>query len=140
MSRRLGEAAHLLDPRLENPPGVVRPGAGLRMELHRPRPLAAQLQPLDGAVVQRDMRLLARLGRRDGETVVLRSDEDAVRASLEHRMVSTAVAERELVRLAPGRDRQQLVAEADPEDRDPSDQVAQCYLLVLERRGIAGAV
>src|SRR6266550_4421025 len=101
MSRRLGKAAHRLDPRLEDSPGVVRPGAGLWMELHRPRPLAAQLQALDGAVVERDVRLLARLCRRDREAVVLRRDENAVRGALEHRMVRAAVAERELVRLAP---------------------------------------
>ena len=40
-------------------------------------------------------------------------------------MVRAAVAERELVRLAPGREREQLVAEADPEDRDASDQAAR---------------
>src|SRR5262249_36228548 len=54
MSRRLGKAAPLLDPRFEDPPGVVRPGPGLGMELHRARPLAAQLEPLDSAVVERD--------------------------------------------------------------------------------------
>src|SRR5512132_2214525 len=102
MSRRLGEAAHLLDPRFEDPPGVVRPGAGLRVELHRTGALAAQLEALDRAVVERDVRLLAGLGRSDGEAVVLGRDEDAVRRALEHRVVRAPVAERELVRLATG--------------------------------------
>ncbi len=44
--------------------------------------------------------------------------------ALEHRVVRAAVAERELERLVPGREREQLVAEADAEDRHPAEQVA----------------
>ena len=46
---------------------------------------------------------------------------------LDHGVVRAAVAERELERLVPGREREQLVAEADPENRDTSNQVADCY-------------
>ena len=55
-------------------------------------------------------------------------------------MVGPAVAEGELVRLVPGGEREQLVAEADPEDRDTSDQVAQRSLLGFERRRVAWSV
>src|SRR5689334_4542899 len=120
-SGRLGIAgSHLLDPRLDDAPGVVRPGAGLRVELDGLGALAAQLQALDGPVVEGDVRLVAGLRWRHGEAVVLRGDDDAVRGALEHRVVRAAVSEGQLVRLAPGREREQLVAQADPENRDTS--------------------
>src|SRR6185312_2980019 len=106
-SGRLGITdAHLLDPRLDDPPGVVRPGAGLRMELDGLRALARKLQALDRAVVQRDVRLLARPRRGDGETVVLGGDDDGVGLALEDGVVRAAVAEGQLVRLAPGGERE----------------------------------
>src|SRR5438309_10039038 len=102
------------------------------MELDGAGPLARKVEALDGAVVEGDVGRLARLARRDREPVVLARDEDAARRALEHRMVGPTVTERELERLVPGRERQQLVTEADPEDRDASNQVAQCHLLGLE--------
>src|SRR5687768_14052232 len=124
MSCRFGKApAHLLDPAVDEPPGVVGPWAGLGVELERLGAHPAQLEAFDGPVVERDVRLLPRVARRDREAVVLRRDEDGVRRALEDRMVRAAVAERELERPASGCEGKELVAEADPENRDPSDQV-----------------
>jgi hypothetical protein len=57
-----------------------------------------------------------------GEAVVLRCDDDAVRGALEHRVVRAAVGRTGACTSCAGREREQLVAEADPEDRDASDQ------------------
>src|SRR3954454_12906895 len=141
MSCRLGIAdAHLLDPLVDDPPGIVWPRARLRMELHGPRPLAAELQPFDRAVVKRHVALVARVARRHREAVVLRGNEDRVRPTHENGVVRAAMAEGELERLAARGEGEELVTEADTEDRDPPDQVAQCYLLRLEWCRVAGAV
>ena len=87
------------------------------MELDRARVLEWKVETFDRPVVERDVCCLARLRRGDGEAVVLARDEHATRAALEHRMVRTAMAERELERLVPGREGQQLMSEADTEDR-----------------------
>src|SRR5581483_7316431 len=97
-SVRLGIRGDLLDPGLEERPGVVRARAGLRMELERARPQLRQLEPLDGAVVEGDVRRLGGLARADREAVVLARDEHAAGLPLEDGMVGAAVAERELVR------------------------------------------
>ena len=55
-------------------------------------------------------------------------------------MVRAAVAERQLVRLHPRREREQLVAEADAEHRHAAEQLAHDRDLVVQRLGIAGAV
>ena len=55
-------------------------------------------------------------------------------------MVRAAVAERELVRLVARRETEQLMAEADAEDRHAPDQLAHDGDLVRKWLGIAGAV
>ena len=55
-------------------------------------------------------------------------------------MVGAAVAELELVGLAAEGEAQDLVAEADAEDRRLADEFADLRGLVFERLGIAGAV
>src|SRR5215208_1090519 len=120
-SRRSGNA-HLLDPRLDQVPRVVGPGPGLWMELHRAGTLAWEREPLDGAVVERDVSDLGTVPL-DREAMVLARDEHAVRAQVEHRVVRTAVAERELEGLESRRQREQLMAEADAEERDAADQL-----------------
>ena len=91
-------ATKLLDEALENRPRVVRAWPGLGVELHGARAQLGEVEALDGAVVQRDVRRLRALGRLDREAVVLARDEHAARLALEHRMVRAAVAERQLVR------------------------------------------
>src|SRR6187397_588535 len=132
MSRRLGKAAHLLDPAIDQAPRVVRARARLRMELDGARPQLGILEPLDGLVVERDVRRLASLARAHGEPVVLAGHEYAPGLALDHGVVRAAVAERELERLVPGRKREQLVAEADPENRDTSNQATDCCNLIWE--------
>src|SRR5688572_10584999 len=119
-SGRLG-IPDLLDPFGDLRPGVVRARAGFRMELERARMLLRQGQALDGAVVERNVRDLGAVPAYR-EAVVLARDEDAARRELEHRMVGAAVAERELEGLQAGREREELVAEADPEDRHRSEE------------------
>jgi hypothetical protein len=107
-----------------------------------------QPQPLDGAVVEVHVRELglAEVGLQpraglapDREAVVLRGDRDAVGAQVLDRVVGAAVAERELERLEPDRARQQLVAEADAEDRLGRQQRADVLDDVVQRRGVTRA-
>src|SRR5262245_19842041 len=104
-------SAHLLDPGLDERPCVVRAGPCLRVELQRPGSELRIGEPFDGAVVERRVRggAVARLAH--GEAVVLARDEHESRRTLQHRMVRSTVAERELVRLVSRREREQLVAE-----------------------------
>src|SRR5215212_4055523 len=95
-SRRGTEVLHEL---AQDRPGVVRAWARLGMELRRAGAQVAEVEALDGAVVEGDVRRLARLRRLDGEAVVLARDEDAAARALQHRVVRTAVPEGELVRL-----------------------------------------
>src|SRR4051795_13147880 len=79
MSWRLGIDPILLqlgDPVLEERPRVVRSGPGLRVELHRARAQIGELEALDRAVVERDVRGLPGLGGLDREAVVLARHED----------------------------------------------------------------
>src|ERR671935_653739 len=139
-SSRRGTEAHLLHPTLEDRPSVVRAGTRFGMELQRGRALAREVESLYGAVVERYMRRFARVGGPDCEAVVLRGHEHASGRTLEHGMVRTTVAERELVRAMTGGERQQLMPEADPEHWDPSHQVANCCNLLAEGLGVTGPV
>src|SRR5262245_13188399 len=93
------------------------------MELDGAGVFQREVEPFDGAVVQGRVRRLPRLGRRDGEAVVLAGDEHAAARALDDGMVRAAVTERQLERLVSGGERQQLVPEADAEQRDPPEQV-----------------
>ena len=53
------------------------PGPGLRVELHRVRAQLGEVEALDGAVVERDVRRLLGVARRDREAVVLDRHEHA---------------------------------------------------------------
>src|SRR5512134_1871889 len=131
--------AELLDPGLDLRPRVVRARARLGVELERARPLAREGKPLDGAVVEGDVRD-RRAVAAHSEAVVLARDEDAARRELEHRVVRATVAERELERLEAGRLREELVAEADAEDRHTAEQLPHDRRLARQRRGVSGAV
>ena len=98
----------------------MRPRPGFGMELHRARPFAGQRKALDGPVVERDVRDLRPVASHR-EAVVLARDQHAVRAQVEHRVVRAAVPEGKLERLEARRQREQLVAEADPEQGDAAD-------------------
>jgi hypothetical protein len=63
------------------------------------------------------------------------------RREVADRLVHAVVAERQLVRLAPEGEAEQLVAEADPERRAPvREQLGDGRDAVLDRGGVAGAV
>src|SRR5213592_379035 len=99
-SSRLGIArGDLLDPALEQRPGVVRSRAGLRVELDGRRAYVGRGEALHRVVVEGEVGRLPRLRRRDREAVVLGGDEDAPGRPLEHGMVRAAVPERQLERL-----------------------------------------
>ena len=76
----------------------------------------------------------------DGEAVIVRCDLDPVRHLVQNRVVRAAVPEFELVGLAAQRQTENLLAEADAEDRFLADQLANLGGLELERFGIARAV
>ena len=144
MSSRLGIRAHLppggacragglhqLDEPVEQVGGVVRSGGGLRVVLdaegrHVQRPHAlhtavvrAGVGDLGGA--ERGVEPLPRLALH-GEPVVLRGDRDAPGGVLDHGDVDAAVAVAHLVGPAAQRPAEDLVAEADAEQRDPPRQ------------------
>src|SRR6478672_1512238 len=129
MSCRLG-ICHLLDPLFEQRPRVVRPGPCFWMELHRPRLLQGKRQALDGLVVEGDVSRLTCSRRCDGEPVILARDEHPPGSSFEDGVVRAAVAERKLVRLVSCGECKQLMAEADAEDRNSPEQLADDAHLV----------
>src|SRR5947208_9328530 len=94
MSGRFGKP-QLLDPGLEQRPGVVGARTGLGMKLQRPRPLAANAEPFDRSVVQGDVRDLGGIAF-DRETMVLACDQHPVGRDLEDWMIGSSVSEGEL--------------------------------------------
>src|SRR5262245_62385690 len=120
--RGMSASPELCHPGLDERPGVVRARTCFRMELHRPGALRGHRKALDGLVVER---AVSDLGARaaDGEAVVLGGHQHAVLLNVEHRMVRAAVTERQLVRLEPKDDAEQLMAKADPEKRDAPEQL-----------------
>ena len=124
--------------------GIVRAGRGLGMILHAEDGLAAVAEAFQRLVVQVDVRdfdfvEVERIGIHR-EAVVVRSDLDLAGDLVQHRVIRAAMAELQLVRLAAERQAEDLVPQADAEDRDPADQLAHLRGLKLERLGIAGAV
>src|SRR5687768_1407587 len=87
---------NLLDPALEDRPGVMRSRACLGVELDRAGAEVREVEALDRSVVEGDVRRLRVVGRRDREAVVLTRDEDAAGPPLEHGVVRAPVPEREL--------------------------------------------
>ena len=76
----------------------------------------------------------------DGEAVVLRGDFDPAGVQVLHRLIGAAMAELELERLGAAGQRQQLMAQADAEDRRLAEQAADRLDGVVQRLGVAGAV
>ncbi len=140
--------------------GTARRGARAppRGGTGRWRPDVAELEPLDGAVVEVDVGQLggAEVGlpadrfvasivscparAEHGEAVVLARDLGSSRGQVLDRMVGAVVAERQLVGLEPDRAAQQLVPEADAVHRQLADQLADGVHDVVERGRVAGAV
>ena len=98
------------------------------------------VETFDRPVVERDVGRRALVGLAHREPVVLARHEHAARTPVEHRVVRAAVAEGQLVRLVTRRQREQLMAEADAEHRDPAEEVGHGRDLVAQRLRVAGAV
>src|SRR5699024_5043047 len=121
---------------------VVRAGGGLWVILHREGASAGQRNALDDVVVEADVGDLggtewrvefliqAAGGRGEGETVVLGGDRDLAGLEILHRHVGAAVAELQLVGVQAEGAAEDLVAEADTEERN----VGLEYLLDLLHR------
>ena len=116
----------------------MRAGRRLGMELERREAVA--LKPFDGAVVQRDVADLRGVAGLDREAVVLGGHEHAPRAGHAHRMVRAAVSERKLERPQAEREPDELVAEADAEERRAAEQVADGLHRPVELGRISRAV
>ena len=114
------------------------------MILHRVNRAIHHPQPFDRAVVQIEVRHLHVARQRfgiDRKAVVLRRDLDLSGLEKFHRMIRAAVAELQLEGLAAEREPENLMAEADAEDRLVGlRQVARVLDGVVDRRRIARAV
>ena len=106
----------------------MRAGRGLGVVLHRERPAIEEFDAFHGAVVgagvadhrgaEVGIEALPRLPL-EGEAVVLRGDRDPSGGMVDHRHVDPAVAEHHLVGGSSQCPAQDLVAEADAEQRYP---------------------
>src|ERR1043166_1860601 len=72
--------------------------------------------------------------------MIVRCDLHSAGNFVENRVIRAAMPEFELVRLATQRQPQDLVAEADAENRYPADQLSHLSSLILERFRIAGTI
>ena len=107
----------------------MRPCGGLRVVLHGVGRDVEALDPLDHVVVEADVRdarpsvgcvAVAVEGRVDREAVVVRRHLDLARRAVHDRLVDAPVSVLELVGAEPESPTEQLVAEADAEERDPA--------------------
>src|SRR5256885_6076230 len=123
---------------------VVRARRRLGVVLHAEHGQFGVTQALARSVVQVQVaRLPTAPGERrriDGEAVVLRRDLHAPGREILHGMVGAVMAEGQLVGLAAGREPQDLMAEADTEDRHAADQGAHAVHQIGYALRIAGAV
>src|SRR5687767_3876139 len=108
-SGRLG-IAHLLDPALDQGPGIVRSRSRLRMELDGARPLVGEREPFDRPVVERDVRHGWAVSAYR-EPVILARDQYLAAREVENGMVRAPVTERQLERLQAGGESEELVPE-----------------------------
>src|SRR5439155_24089638 len=120
---------HLLHELAEQVVAVVRARARLGVVLDGKNGKLPVAESLDRTVVQVDVgQLVFRLReerRIDGEAVVLGRDLDLAGAQILDRMIGSSVPELELERLPAARQAEDLVSEADAEDRAAADEVAR---------------
>src|SRR5215472_5536419 len=149
MSVRLGIRSarlfHQVHESLKEVVAVLRAGAGLGVVLHGEDRLALDPQALVAAVEERDMCRLDVLRQAlgdDAEAVVLAGDLDLAGLDVLDGMIGAAVTDRHFLRAPAERETEQLMAEADAEDRLPRlDQgLKRRHRVGTGRRGIAGSV
>src|ERR1700728_758726 len=129
---------------LEEVMGVVGAGAGFGVVLHAEERHGAVAKAFEGVVVEVDVGELD-FGsvdgvRIDGEVVVVRGDLDLACIVAPDRMITAVMAEFELVGFPAEGEADELVAETDAEDGRASGEVANAFLSVMDRLGVAGAV
>src|SRR6266446_2222595 len=145
ISVRLGIFAHQSDKALEQVMAVLGAGARLRVVLDRKYRLSEDPQPFVGLVEEREVGRLDEPRQAfgvDDEAMVLTGDLDFAGAQILYRVIGAAMAARHLEGPAAERQRQQLVTEADAEDRRARpEQVAQYrHGVKAGRGGVAGSV
>ena len=113
----------------------MRTRAGLGVVLHTEAALADDLQALAHPIIEVDVchayrsaEPAERVGI-DGEVVILAGDLDRVGDQVLDRVIAAVLTERQLDRAGPERQAEQLVTQADPEDRHLTDQLGD----VVER-------
>src|SRR5687767_14547418 len=116
---------HQVNKTIEEVAGVVRPGGGLWVVLHRKGPQPSvricELQALDHVVVETDVAdfgdavrgLLPFPGRGDRKPVIVSSDLDFAGSEVDHWLVDAAVPVPQLEGAEAKRPTEQLIAEAD---------------------------
>src|SRR5712691_1909172 len=134
---------HRMDEPFEEHIRVMGPGGGLGMKLRRQDWQCAMAEPFERAVVQVAVGLLD-LGAEgfpiDRETVILRRNRDLAGSQVAHRMVRSAVTELQLEGFSSQGEAEQLMAEADPENRPRADQLLQRMDRARQRGRIPGAI
>jgi hypothetical protein len=123
---------------------VVRTRRRLGVVLHRKERQLTMANALDRSIVQVEVGHLKRRSARDPgpvtnyrKAMVLRSDENLVRAEIPHRVVAPSVSVRELGRGAAVGEADQLMAQADAEGRKTSiRELADGIQRVSHRGGI----
>ena len=131
----------------------MRTGRGLGVELHRRGRDVEAPEPLERSVVQVPVRELhlaergARAGavpfeavRVDREPVVVGRHLHAAGAQVLHRLIGPAMSERHLVGAAREGQGEQLVTEADPEDRERAEEPTGRFDPVARRGRVPGPV
>ena len=122
----------------------MRTGARLRVSLEAESRAVGARDALQRAVEQGAMRRPQRRrqgGLVDRKPVILARDEHASRVELRHRVIGTVMAELHLHGLRAAREPEQLVAEANAEDRYVGLQEARDRLYgVIARLGITRSV
>ena len=125
MSVRFG-ICHQRDEIVEKRNRVVWTGCSFGMELYAERATLACAQTFNALIVQVDVRYFD-VGRKTvgahGKAVVVRRDLDAASYSIFHRLIAAAMTELEFVRFPTERQPQNLMAEADSEDRHAPEKL-----------------
>src|SRR6266705_263586 len=124
MSVRLGTPAllHQLCEAIEEIPDVVRPGARFGMPLKAKRRSIGACESLQAAVEERNvggLEVRRKRVRVDREAVVLAGDDDRSALQILHRRVGAVMPELHLQGFRARGKTHELVAEADPESRNP---------------------
>src|SRR5579863_3422159 len=115
----------------------------LRMILDRKYRQTPVPHSLDGAVVQIDVRnhdLALERGGVDREAVVVSRDLNGLGTKVHHGLISAMMPELEFIGLTAQRQAQNLMAEADPEDRHAADEFRRGPNRVIDRLRIARAI